>query len=474
MLNVLAHWRLKPSFSELSPFGAQDGRPLRIVIDSQTAPADAGLELLREFSRRPCVEIFATEDRSLPTIELGPEDRDRDALRVIYNAARGRREAALFAASSWRAHAHAAAVEYGLNEHETWRGLMLTQASRRHEIDALVCGAAVLRTQQWAEHAREGHLVSSDAASALLGLCLRAHNDFTVSVTGNVSNFMPFERFYRGCASAALPEFPAWLGAAWAIRQERDQPRPFVLLRALEARIGRALVARDYVEIRIRHWHPDDVWDEALYFFESFLLSLGGALDALARALDSALRMNSSAGSIGFLKARWRNQLLARAPSLERFLADDTHFIAVIEAIAVLRNYIHEEVLSSEVLSDAGPPELTDYGRGVLAIKGADATRLCRATAIAGGGATWGIKRHVDGTVTTMPVLFQRAAIQHVLHAVRGLMSTQLIPDIAPAPERPFSPRYWLPSLAEAQRLLLLSGLSDGTASRAREETARR
>jgi hypothetical protein len=141
-----------------------------------------------------------------------------------------------------------------------------------------------------------------EAACALLGLCLRAHNDFTLSTNGNHATFIGFESFYRGCASASLPSFPSWLAAAWAMRQAREDRRPFVLLRAVEARLGHALVARDYIEVRIRHWHPDDVWDEALYFFESLLLSLSGALDALARALDAALQLGSSPSSVGFRK----------------------------------------------------------------------------------------------------------------------------------------------------------------------------
>jgi hypothetical protein len=111
VLNVPAHWRIKPSFADLSPFGAgENGRPLRIILDEETINAGPALDLLQAFSRRPHVELFATDPAAPARVELGPENTTQDLLTVKYVHPTGSRERALGAASSLKSHAHAAAV----------------------------------------------------------------------------------------------------------------------------------------------------------------------------------------------------------------------------------------------------------------------------------------------------------------------------------------------------------------------------
>jgi hypothetical protein len=307
--------------------------------------------------------------------------------------------------------------------------------------------------------------MSAEEACALLGLYLRAHNDFTVRVQANLASFIGFQRFYRGCASSALPYLPDWLGATWAAYNTGGESRPFTLLRAVAERLGRALVARDYIEVRIRHWQPDEAWDEVLYFFEALLLSIGGALDALARALDAALTIPETRGGVGFRKGQWRAQLLSRAPRLEEVLRVGSEFRAVVDAIAVLRNFIHEDVLSSELFSKTGPPEIIDHGYGVLALRPDTAAELCAAVAVVGGAAAWGVEPHRHSETTVMPVLFARAATARVLGAIREIMATAVIPDLAPEAHGALSPRAWLPAQEHRPRLLLLGGVTDGQES---------
>jgi hypothetical protein len=118
------------------------------LVDSATVPPSPALELLREFSGRPGVAVFATNDPALGSIRIGAPDGADERLFVTYSAKSEGREATLFAASSWREHSRRSAAEHGLDAQETWRGLILAQACRRHEIDALVCGAGVLRAPE--------------------------------------------------------------------------------------------------------------------------------------------------------------------------------------------------------------------------------------------------------------------------------------------------------------------------------------
>jgi hypothetical protein len=88
VLNVPAHLRIAPSFADLSPFGAgEHGRPLRIVIDDETAVPGPALDMLRAFSARPSVEVFSTSSAAVsggPSCSGGPRGvSERDVLVVL-------------------------------------------------------------------------------------------------------------------------------------------------------------------------------------------------------------------------------------------------------------------------------------------------------------------------------------------------------------------------------------------------------
>jgi hypothetical protein len=461
VLNLPAHWRIPPTAGDLSPFGAgQFGRPLRIVVDSESMAPSPALELLQAFSGRPGVEVFTTDLMSDRRIEFGREDSQRDAVDVRYISPGGETTLVAPAAGSLRTHARMAATEYDLEEQECWRALLLVRVARRHQLDAVVSGAPVLSTSMWTNSARAAGVITAESACALLGLFLRAHNDFTVQTQGGHSTFLPFEQFYRSAAISALPDFAGWLASAWAIWRQQETAKPFALLRAIEARLGRALVARDYVNVRIRHWRPDETWDEALYFFESFLLSLSGALDALARLFDVAAGQSSKRGAVGFRKEAWRKKIVMIAPELEPLLSDGSHFRAVVDLVAILRNFVHGEVLSAELLSDDGAPHFMDYGAGVLALDDAAGRELNAAAVLAGEPAAWGIKAELTGATTVMPIVFQRAALAHALRAIRDAMSTNILVSVAPQSPAVFDTNHWLPASRYASELRLLAGLT--------------
>jgi hypothetical protein len=434
------------------------------VIDSQTVAAGPATDLLRAFSGRQHVELFETDPSAPGRIELATEDTDRDLLDVRYiQDGEVVRNAALHAAQSMREHARQLSGA-GADCDATWRALALLRASQRHEVDALVSSVPVLRAATMKDQARKGHVCTAEDGCALLGLCLRAHNDFTVRVDGNQATFLGHEQFYRAAIVAALPDFEDSLRAVWALWREDQRARPFALLRAVEIRMARALIARDYANVRIRHWRPDETWNEVLYFFESILLSFGGALDACARLLDATSGLGSKAQHVRVRNKDWRKEIAGAAPALTELLQDGSHFRGVVDLIATLRNFIHGEALSAELVSDTGNPHVMDYGQGVLVVTGATATSLTEAASQAGGSAAWGIEQAYGDATTIMPIQFQRQALKHVLQALREAMATGVVSASAPALTVPFDRQQWLTSAENDVALRLLLGLSDGAA----------
>lgn len=131
-------------------------------------------------------------------------------------------------------------------------------------------------------------------------------------------------------------------------------------MKGLGVRLGRALRARDYFNVRIRSPRPDDTWDEALFFFETALVSLNGALDAAARFCHLAYNLSGTPKRASWSHQKWRNQLIDVAPELKSLL-DPTSgpLVPCRTLVSELRNYM-----------------TMDYVPGALAVPPNDGRRL--------------------------------------------------------------------------------------------------
>jgi hypothetical protein len=246
MLNVDKHWRLSTPGPH-SPFSAgNDARPLRIVLDDATAGGDPGSVLLEQFSRRPGFELYHTDQEASGRVSIGEPD-DRGAIAVEYVLPDGGGRTTALASSAWlHEGAELSVREFGAARDEAFRVLTLAAACARHEIDALVCSSALLGTDYWSGLALRARQCTPQGGAALLGLYLRAHNDFTVHARGGHGIFLEDERFYRAAAVATLPGYESWLAAALADRRDGRDSRRFRFLRGMETRLARALRARDF------------------------------------------------------------------------------------------------------------------------------------------------------------------------------------------------------------------------------------
>jgi hypothetical protein len=464
MLNVDKHWRLSTPGAH-SPFsGGKDARPLRIVLDDATAGGQPASVLLEHFSRRPGVELYHTDPEVSGRISIGEPDA-RGAIPVEYVLPNGRGRRTALASSAWlHEGADISACEFGAARDEAFRVLTLAAACERHEIDALVCSSALLDTDYWSGLARRARRCTPEAGAALLGLYLRAHNDFTVYARGGNGVYLDDERFYRAAALATLPGYESWLAAALADRRHRNDSRRFRFLRGMETRLARALRARDYFLVRIRSARPDDTWDEALFFFDAALLNLSGALDAAARSLDVAFAVSGDMRSAGFAREAWCARLSEAAPHLAGVIDPaNSRLIACARAVGVLRNYVHGEDLSQEHHADASGLETVDYGQGALVLQEPDAERVLAATQILGEPEEFGLERGHMGPLLVLPATFLTRIVPMALKALGELTARNdggEVPSLADA-ER----AYWLPDVDHKRELQLLTGLAALAAS---------
>jgi hypothetical protein len=347
---------------------------------------------------------------------------------------------AVFSSNSWiRRGAETTVTEFGVPPEAATRGLTLAAACSRHEIDALVSASPVLQLPYWKNLRKNARAATPEEAVALLGLYLRARNDYTVDVDGNHATFLEDRRFYPAAAVATLPRYLMWLSAAVTAWKTSSDPIPFGLVKGLAVRLGRGLRARDYFNVRVRSPRPDDAWDEALPFFETALVSLNGALDAAARFCRLAYHLSGPPRRANWSRPEWRNELIAMAPELESLL-DPTSgpLVPSRTLVSLLRNYIHGEALSQELFSgsEEGPVTM-DYGIGALAVTAEDGRRLQVAAEVHGGSGPWGLQEQYNGDVLVLPAPFLQRVVATVLGVLDELMTASEARVGTPTPEPP-------------------------------------
>ncbi len=461
MLNVPTHSR-SLTFLDPDPFLAgEHARPLRIVVDERTVHGDADADLLFAFSRREGVDVYSTDPARDKHVAPRETDGHPDTIGVDWITPEVEDRRALMAAASWEESARLSATELGMDESEAWRVLVLAQACVRFGADALVIDSPVLQAPRWQRFAREARVTAPSGALAVLGLYLRAHNDTVITVHGTQSTFLGQERLYRAAAIATLPAFDRWLEAAVARWRTTHEGEAFTLVRGLEARLGRSLLARDYFNVRLRHPHPGEVLTEILFFFESLLVSLSGALDAAARVCSLAYLPERGLHEAGFARRGWRERIQKATNDLDALLDDHSYLRAIVQLVGHVRNFVHEGVLSEELHgSDGTGPMTMGYGKGALAVREDVAAKMLAAAERAGGAEHWGIQPQFDATALVLPAKYVPAVFHAVPAVLREIMAATDVSRLGGPSPLPFDADYWLVDRRYAREALLLTGLT--------------
>ena len=213
--------------------------------------------------------------------------------------------------------------------------------------------------------------------------------------------------------------------------------------------------------VRTRALRPDDSWEEALFFFEAFLLSAAGSLDALARYCHVAAELSGSREAAGWRKPDWREKKMLKArPELEPVVErEETRLRATNEVIGLLRNYIHGEALTQQ-LSDDREPGITNYLMGKLVIGGRDAQRLQAAAPHLPGLDGAVADEWPDGVTSVLPARLLPPLIANLYAAINELMEAFTLDQPTLRAAEPFAPDdFWIPGYSYRENLVLLCGL---------------
>lgn len=439
--------------------GGRWARPLRLIVDHASVPGSPALRLLDSFAGRSGALLFSTETTRPWHVEISATANQNEALTVSFLEPDGGGMDCAVWAPPWRPHAERTVAVHGGSVDETYRALVLAQTCAMHDLDGFVTSFPFAE-RSLGSIATKAQVQDARTAVALLGLYLRAHGDFTVQQQGDNGTFLAPHSFYAGAAVAPLGRYSEWLRLAVGRWRTARGSTAHDLLRGVELRLGRALRARDYFAVRTRALRPDDSWEEALFFFEAFLLSAAGALDAVARFCHVVAELDGSREAVGWRKRTWlERRLLPARPELAPVVGSpNSRLRATNDVIGLLRNYIHAEALTHK-LSNQSQPGSTEYQMGKLVIGGADAERLYAAAAHLRGLDDAVVKEWEHGVASVLPARILPPLVGHLYAALNELMDAFVLDGPTLDQALPFEPEFWIPGARYSETLALLCGL---------------
>jgi hypothetical protein len=403
------------------------GRSLVLLIDDDTSKKE-DTALLRAFGHRTSARVYSSTSTEPATWQLGQPNQGRDFLPIILSAGEEERVLAAPAHASRERLARQMSAEVSFSQGDVSRLLALSGLVRTNRrIDGIVVAPRVLAQKPLMRTLSPWCYTPSEAV-ALLGLVLRANGDYVVQRDDNTTYWISGEAFYGAVAHRHLWTLEPWIRTAAAYWMQSSH-EPLTRLDGIVRRLSRALRARDYLQVRLRAPQFSYVWDEVMFFLDIVLVQLMGAFDVLARFLNDLYGIENH-GAISWRRRDprgWLTALERSEPRLGFYARPPQPLGDVIDAIAVMRNLIHDAPLSDEIHDWDGSPGTLVFGPGVIALQsGRESDTLLRAVRRQGGLLAWGFSdRHEEKAVLLDPGLFAEHALRQGTKAIAEALGSQ-------------------------------------------------
>lgn len=406
-----------------SPWVAGDRwRPLRLIVVDDELPQSPPLELLSSIARHrnplECVSPWSTAGGSIDFVSENETTYrfDGQAPFTTGNPSGWWRRAAAEEA------AHFDDLDAGVLE----RRLRFLDEARRDWIDGLVMPYDPQFRERWKRTIHRAPLYTPEEAVAISGLFLRATGERVAEIEPpGVAIIVTEERLYLLGATSLLGGYEqVWEGCGrhWS---DTGDPALRSLVEAVAIRLGRALRARDYLNVRRRASDVDEIWSDVLYFFESVLVCLQGAADAAARLVQAIFGLKGGRTMANWGRRDWWAALGDSGAPSEEFDRECLEDIDLL--VGELRNSIHGEILGSELrerVEPTDPAAMTGYPRQSVVLDAELGAAVLPAAERRGGSTRWAIHGiSAVGAAWIDPWLYADAAIATTGEALSSVLS---------------------------------------------------
>ncbi|HET7485786.1 MAG TPA: hypothetical protein VFJ64_10490 [Solirubrobacterales bacterium] len=457
MLNT-PHWQRAGARPE--PFVAgEKSRPLQLIVCDDELGSSPALGLLSSFAARRGPLAFVS-----PSGAVGGRIKIAFDQSEIEYSFKGGRETCVFVYGDWwKRLGPEEAARAGVDASTLERRFLLAhEASTRDWIDGLVMPFDEVLRDRWKNLLSKAGLMTAESAAALMGLYLRACGERMIEIEPpGVGIMVSEERMYLLGALAFLPRYEMLHEAAGEIWRQSGDPTLAGLADAIAVRLGRALKARDYMHMRRRAPNVREIWSDVLYFFESLLVCLQGALDAAARFVHELFELKGPCKRANWGREDWWRQLeRSKAPAGE---FDRGCFKDLDLLVGELRNSIHGEVLTSELRQRVRPgetPKLMGYSQLAVALESEVAVAVSAAAKRRRGLGRWSIRPTLpDGAALVDPWHYSEAAIVTVADALSSVIEALASHVFSDVVLNPKAQELWLGREAQRANAGILFGL---------------
>ena len=318
-------------------------RPLRIYIDSENVSSSEALDLLVSFALHPQVEVLTT-DGSTPDRVVVSTEKEHG-----YRPFNVEREDGAGFISGVAGNVPDVAREYAEpgDESKAERAMTLARGAADHGSDALVTMSDLLLERFPRNLVQDANPMRPEAAASLLGLFLRARDDFVFSIGPKLSEGIDREGFYFVVMRELTPSSWRWFsGCADSANHTQNESLAMIAQSGLE-RIEYALRARDRLHERLQLPATRDTATDAIFYFNVALLMLGGAFDAMALVAHRTHGITMNEHLVGWGRAQWTRELRRSNSPLAQLMDERQPHRDARDLVAVLRNTIHSDALRS-------------------------------------------------------------------------------------------------------------------------------
>lgn len=196
-------------------------------------------------------------------------------------------------------------------------------------------------------------------ATALIGLVQRRRNNFKIVIerqgTSTFTSIHGRWSFFWFASRDLLPS--AWRLVTGCAQMPDDKCRDLALTAI--SRTSNALKCRDHIHEQIFLEQTNSSTEDAIFYLDYYFISFTAAFDALARIADEIYQPTDSRGrrlrSITW-RGSWLQALAREDATLAALMAPGLFNKDVLDFIASLRNYIHEEGLKGATHIKNGKP----------------------------------------------------------------------------------------------------------------------
>jgi hypothetical protein len=269
------------------------------------------------------------------------------------------------------------------------------------------------------------------AALPFVSLYLRAQRQFYVYKWTPGSATVNRGLFYWIGTREYLPAAWRWFSACVQHSQGGRPNRLLYTGQSALQRVDRALELRDLVHVALNQPQDNDVADDALVSFDSCLVFLMGALDAVARVAHETVLPDRNPRSAGWQRGDWLKQLERGTPQLAAVVAPGSPGGATLTVLTTLRNTVHSAGLTAVGIATATAER---EGTAINLASGVDTAELGKLLAAVdalGGRQSWGLERSLPGLQLVDPGVLLEQLFPRVLRLLDELMRETPVEGLA-------------------------------------------